>query len=819
FASLETGPVTDDSGTYVGAIASIVDITERRRGELELVSAQERLKELHRLAHIGTFHRDIETDQMTWSEELYHIAGRDPSLPSPTFPEMSRFFTPASWDILNNGLTDALATKDPLNLELEMVRADGSIRWVHAHIAGTFDTQGKMKGLHGTVHDDTEQKLAKQALFEANKKVRLLTSITRHDILNQLSCLRVLHDLALQTADMDTVNTCISQAILVDIQIESIISFTREYENFGILSSSWQRVFPHIESAQNQVTLGEVRVLNRIPDALEIYADPIIKALFPALMENAIRHGGNVTTIRFSCFECGNSLIITVEDDGIGIPEEEKVDIFNQGYGKHTGIGLFIVREILAITGLSIRECGIEGEGAKFEISVPAGKYCFLQGTKRVGEACQIYGVDDVQVLSDIAFREEENIDSEGKRSKKNRISLLVIDDEPFLLEAIQQYLEQMCEFEVTTKASAKEAINTLGENKFDAIVSDFDMPGMNGLELLKYLKANGDTTPFILLTGKGREEVVIEALNAGADFYIQKGGEPGVVYPDLENKIGFAVSQRRNEKKIRQNAFILERRNRELEKARTELTHLNQVLESRVIDRVKEVESLLHHKDLFIEMMGHDLKTPLTPICALLPQLLKEEENPESREIISMLIKDAAFMRNLIEKVLVLARLNPGVPQGELKDIVVRSIVDQAIWNFLYSAQEKSLKIHNQVSDDLTFLMNALHLEIIIRNLLENAIKYSNRGGVITISAMSDEVRNTFSISDTGQGMSPEERAHIFDEFYQADNSRHERGSHGLGLSIVKRIVDLYLGTIHAESSGKGKGSTVIIRLPKNPD
>ena len=92
-------------------------------------------------------------------------------------------------------------------------------------------------------------------------------------------------------------------------------------------------------------------------------------------MENAIRHGGDITTIRISCFESGSNLVITCVDDGIGIPVSEKEFIFNHGYGKHTGIGLFLAREILSITGLSIRERGEEGEGAQFEITVPAGKF------------------------------------------------------------------------------------------------------------------------------------------------------------------------------------------------------------------------------------------------------------------------------------------------------------------------------------------------------------------------------------------------------------------------------------------------------------
>ena len=116
-------------------------------------------------------------------------------------------------------------------------------------------------------------------------------------------------------------------------------------------------------------------VENLIPQNLEIYADPIIRKVFSTLIENAIRHGGEITHIRLSSHMGENTQIITCDDDGLGVPSGEKGSIFDHGFGKNTGIGLFLAREILSITGLSIREVGIPGEGARFEILVPSGKF------------------------------------------------------------------------------------------------------------------------------------------------------------------------------------------------------------------------------------------------------------------------------------------------------------------------------------------------------------------------------------------------------------------------------------------------------------
>ncbi|MCX6690637.1 MAG: PAS domain S-box protein, partial [Methanoregula sp.] len=122
------------------------------------------------------------------------------------------------------------------------------------------------------------------------------------------------------------------------------------------------------------------------------------------------------------------------------------------------------------------------------------------------------------------------------------KIRALYVDDELTLLELAKLFLERSGDFTVTIATSAPEAIRLLEQETFDAIVSDYQMPEMDGIEFLKHLKAEGNTTPFIIFTGKGREEVVIEALNAGADFYIQKGGESKSQFAELSHKIKKAV-------------------------------------------------------------------------------------------------------------------------------------------------------------------------------------------------------------------------------------------------------------------------------------
>lgn len=131
---------------------------------------------------------------------------------------------------------------------------------------------------------------------------------------------------------------------------------------------------------------------------------------------------------------------------------------------------------------------------------------------------------------------------------KSPPISILYVDDEPALLETCRLYLQEYNDLTVTTCQSAVEAIDLLRMRSFDAIVADYDMPDMDGIALLKHLRKEGNTTPFIIFTGKGCEEVVIEALNCGADFYIQKIGEPSFIFHDLFRKVTYAVARMRSE-------------------------------------------------------------------------------------------------------------------------------------------------------------------------------------------------------------------------------------------------------------------------------
>jgi len=153
--------------------------------------------------------------------------------------------------------------------------------------------------------------------------------------------------------------------------IQSQIEFTRVYQDIGTHEPQWLELDSILPYSYVPVTIA----LNADLKGIRAYADPMLEKVFFNLLDNSVRHGQRVTEITVSSFNAGGDLLVVWEDNGVGIPAEEKEIIFDRGFGKHTGLGLFLVREVLALTGIRITECGVPGKGARFEIVVPKGTY------------------------------------------------------------------------------------------------------------------------------------------------------------------------------------------------------------------------------------------------------------------------------------------------------------------------------------------------------------------------------------------------------------------------------------------------------------
>lgn len=223
--------------------------------------------------------------------------------------------------------------------------------------------------------ENQERRRVEKALADANRKLQLMASITRHDLLNQLAALWGYLDLAQTMREREPENAWrhVGSAGEMANRISNTLRFTAEYQKVGATSPLWQEVRTLVERSEKYVSVGTITLENTVPAGVEIYADPLIEKVFSNLIDNALRYGKTITTITFSLRPEGDAYVILCEDDGVGIPFEEKEKIFSYAHGINTGLGLFLAREILAITGIAIRETGEPGRGARFELLCPAG--------------------------------------------------------------------------------------------------------------------------------------------------------------------------------------------------------------------------------------------------------------------------------------------------------------------------------------------------------------------------------------------------------------------------------------------------------------
>jgi signal transduction histidine kinase len=220
-----------------------------------------------------------------------------------------------------------------------------------------------------------ERRGVEHALLSANTRLQLLNDITRHDIINSLTGLFLLLKRSESHArDPELLADVQKEKEIADL-IHRQIAFTREYQEIGLRKPEWQNVEEIITKAWIGHKIGSVRIDIHVR-GLEIFADLLLEKVFFNLIDNAFRYGGPaMTTVRFTVHPEGDSMVIVCEDDGLGIPDEARKNLFRRGFGKNTGYGLFMIQEVLSISGLTITENSRPGSGARFEMLVPKGLY------------------------------------------------------------------------------------------------------------------------------------------------------------------------------------------------------------------------------------------------------------------------------------------------------------------------------------------------------------------------------------------------------------------------------------------------------------
>jgi PAS domain S-box-containing protein len=222
--------------------------------------------------------------------------------------------------------------------------------------------------------DISERKRLENALQKVTKKIALLNTVIFSDIQNKVFVQMGYLELARQTAADPRLKAYMEKEEAVVREIQSSLRFAKQFNDMGMSPPRWQNVHDVILFAVSHLNLGNLtREFNL--EGIEIYADSLLERVFVTLVENTVSHAKGATHIRAGYTITGDDAVIFVEDNGPGIPEDTKEDIFNKGTGAGGATSLFLSREILSITGITVRENGVPGKGARFEIRVPKGSY------------------------------------------------------------------------------------------------------------------------------------------------------------------------------------------------------------------------------------------------------------------------------------------------------------------------------------------------------------------------------------------------------------------------------------------------------------
>jgi PAS domain S-box-containing protein len=322
-------------------------------------------------AIIGKTLEGTVTDWNNGAEHLYgytaqEVIGKSINLLLP--PELPEEF---------NTLLEKVRQGDTIERrEIEQMTKDRRQISVSLSISPIINDRGDIIGASTIAHDITDRKRAEKALEKTSKKLHLLNDITRHDILNKITALFGYLELSTDMVKDPILVEYNRKELILIKEIQKQIEFTRSYQNIGVKLPEWQNVHKIMLAGASPVSTGSIAI-EPCDKAIEIYADPLLEKVFYNLIDNSVRYGEKLTRIRCTHQEDGQGLTLMYEDNGIGIPAEDKQKIFKKGFGQNTGLGLFLVEEILAITAITIAENGEPGKGSRFEIRVPKGMYRF----------------------------------------------------------------------------------------------------------------------------------------------------------------------------------------------------------------------------------------------------------------------------------------------------------------------------------------------------------------------------------------------------------------------------------------------------------
>jgi PAS domain S-box-containing protein len=368
---LTATPLLNPDGETIGAIESLRDVTQQKAMARASKESKKYLDAIINTISDPVFVKDRKHCFVTVNDGFCDFIGqaRESLLGKSDYDFFNKAEADTFWE-----MDEVVFRTREINENEESLTDSTGTRHTIVTKKSLYADQDGNEFIVGIIRDITDRKRTEMALHEANRKLNLLSSITRHDIRNQLLSLTAYLELSKETlGDAAITSGYIIKEERAAHAIERQILFTKEYEDLGVNAPVWEMVSSCVKNAVAALPVRDIQVVAET-DGLEVYADPLFGKVFYNLIDNALRYGGQkMTMIRVFPQDTGGGLVLSLEDDGAGISAEDKERLFERGFGHHTGLGLFLSREILSITGITITETSEAGKGARFEILVPKG--------------------------------------------------------------------------------------------------------------------------------------------------------------------------------------------------------------------------------------------------------------------------------------------------------------------------------------------------------------------------------------------------------------------------------------------------------------
>jgi signal transduction histidine kinase len=431
---------------------------------------------------------------------------------------------------------------------------------------------------------------------------------------------------------------------------------------------------------------------------------------------------------------------------------------------------------------------------------------------------------------------------------------ILIVDDSPEDRDLYRRVLRKDREwtYELSEAASAEEGLRRCQNDRPDCVLLDYRLPDSDGLSLLRRISdcLKDEPVPVILLTGQGSEAVAVEAMKNGAQDYLIK---TAVTTETLTRAIQYAIEKVSLLRRIDRRTRELSEANTELQKevaqrkraeealqktygeleqlvnARTaELSRANRELNLEIAERRRieaERAELLEReqqanrlKDEFLATVSHELRTPLNAILgwARVLRTASLNESVQARALESI-ERNAIAQSRLIEDILEVSRIVTGKLRLRVASVDLQHVIDAALDVVRPAAEAKGIVIEREVPPDPCIGLGDFgRLQQVIWNLLSNAVKFTPRDGRVRVSLARSDGWDRIAVTDTGKGIDPSFLPHVFAPFRQADASTtRDYGGLGLGLAIVRQLVELHGGSVRAESQGEGRGASFVVMLP----